>query len=316
MKKINFFIARFSYLIILILLAKVGCAERPDTLSFLHVSDIHLIFNLDFVQKDLAKNREHYGFGVAPFGKFLKNVPKETGAGFVVATGDLIDFYKGEIENNKLFGSQVEQFGQLLNKNNIPVYATLGNHDITEYSWGDSTRLSSQAEAGAARATWIKNVPCFQNGTYYSHIFHVGKTTYRFIFLDDGFNLFDEKGNYEVPYIDKAQQNWLKAQFDASAKDIEIVFMHIPIRKGDSDVNENSIYSVLSSQPSLKMVVAGHNHRNAVIEFDSGKGKFYQVQTAAFATDRNAWRLIQLTKSDVIISVPGEKENELIIPIK
>lgn len=316
MKKINFCIARFFYLTILILLVKIGFAAKPDTVSFLHVSDIHLIFNLDILQKDLAQNREHYGFGVTPFENFLQNAPQESGADFVVVTGDLIDFYEGEIKNNEMFGSLVEQFGQLLHKNNIPVYATLGNHDITEYSWGDSTRLSTQKVAGAARATWIRNVPCFQNGTYYSRIYPVGKTTYRLIFLDDGFNLFEGKGNYEVPYIDKAQQNWLEEQFDASADDVEIVIMHIPIKQGVSDVQENSIYAVLSDQPSLKMILAGHNHRNIITQFNVENSSFYEVQTAAFATDREAWRIIRLTENDIIVSAPGKSGKEILIPVK
>ena len=61
-------------LVLFMLLAETGAAAGPDTVSFLHVSDIHLIFNLDIIQKDLAKDREHYGNGVLPFDKFLKNI--------------------------------------------------------------------------------------------------------------------------------------------------------------------------------------------------------------------------------------------------
>ena len=305
------FIGKILFGMFFIVVIANQSAAQSDTISFVHVSDIHLIFNLDFVQKDLAKNREHYGFSVTPFDKFLCNVPKETGADFVVATGDLIDFYKAETENNKLFGSLVEQFGQLLNKNSITVYATLGNHDITEYTWGNNTRITSQNEAGAARAAWIKNVPCFQNGTYYSRISQVGETTYRLIFLDDGFNLFDGKSNYDVPYIDEAQKSWLKAQFDASAEDVEIVFMHIPIRPGESDVNDNSVYSVLSNQPSLKMVLAGHNHKNSIQTFTIENGnEFVQVRTGAFAQDTLNWRQIKLTENSISISLPGSQQNE------
>ncbi|MGV8133703.1 MAG: hypothetical protein AB2L20_00685 [Mangrovibacterium sp.] len=32
-------------------------SAQSDTLSFLHVSDIHLIFNFDIIQEDLAKDR-------------------------------------------------------------------------------------------------------------------------------------------------------------------------------------------------------------------------------------------------------------------
>ena len=136
------------------------------------------------------------------------------------------------------------------------------------------------------------------------------------IFLDDAFNRLDGNGNYAVPYIDKAQQSWLKSQFDASDKDVEIVIMHIPIKQGASDVQENSIYSVLRDQPSLKMVLAGHNHRNIITKFTDDSEQFYEVQTAAFATDRDAWRVIRLTENNIIVSVPGKLNNELTIQIK
>jgi 3',5'-cyclic AMP phosphodiesterase CpdA len=291
-------------------------AAQSDTLSFLHVTDIHLIFNPDILQKDLANDRGHYGFGVTPFDKFLRDVPTKTNADFVAATGDLVDFYEGEKVNHKMDGTSVDQFAQLINENNIPVYATLGNHDITAYSWGDSTRLTTQNVAGAARADWIRNVPCFQYGTYYNRIFDVGSTTYRLIFLDNAFNNFEGNGNYEVPYIDKAQQSWLKSQFEASDKDVEIVIMHIPVKKGASDVKENSIYSVLSAQQTLKMILAGHNHRNVITEFNEDNGQFYEVQTAAFASDREAWRLIRLTENEILVSSPGKTEAEITISVK
>lgn len=40
---------------------------QPDTLSFLHISDIHLIFDLEKFQPNLAETRKHYANGVEPF---------------------------------------------------------------------------------------------------------------------------------------------------------------------------------------------------------------------------------------------------------
>lgn len=288
---------------------------QSDTLSFLHISDIHLIFNPDIIQEDLANDRAQYEFGVEPFDKFLKKSFKEIKIDFVAITGDLVDFYGGEAQNDGISGSQVEQFSQLINKNNIPVYGTLGNHDIIQYSW-ENRRIATQSEAERAKATWIRNVPCFQNGTYYSRIYQVGKTCYRLIFLDDGFDLFDGMEDYEVPYIDKAQQNWLKSQLIASEGDIEIIFMHIPLGQGVSDVPGNTIYSVITGHSTLKIIFAGHHHQNIITLFDSGSDRFYQVLTAAFATDTAAWRLIRLTEDNIMISVPGETENELVIQVK
>ena len=325
--------------VILLFFVTKRVSAQSDTLSFLHISDIHLIFNFDIIQEDLAKDRVgwrssqgdtgilnigqkdlvndwgHYGLGVAPFDRFLQNIPKEPRVDFVAITGDLIDFYEGETQNNGIFGSQVEQFSQLINKNNVPVYASLGNHDIARYSW-NITRISTQSEAERARATWIQNVPCFQNGTYYSRIYHVGKTCYRLIFLDDGFDLYDVKGDFEIPFIDKVQQTWLKSQLAASEDDIEIIFMHIPLGLGVSDVQENSVYSVIKGHSTLKAIFAGHHHQNIVTLFESGNDQFYQVLTAAFAKDNAAWRLIRLTEDHIMVSGPGKTENELVIQVK
>lgn len=314
-------------------------SAQSDTLSFLHISDIHLIFNFDIVQKDLANDRlgwrssqensvisatgqkelvndcGHYGLGVVPFDRFLQKISRENKIDFVAITGDLVDFYEGEAQNNGILGSQVEQFSQLINKNNIPVYATLGNHDITQYSW-KNRRISTQSEAERARATWIRNVPCFQNGAYYSRIYNVGKTCYRLIFLDDGFDLFDIKGDFEIPYIDKAQQDWLKSQFAASDDDIEIIFMHIPLGQGVSDVQENCIYSVINGNSTLKAIFAGHHHQNVVTLFESDKNHFYQIQTAAFAISPAAWRLVYLTEDNIVVTSPSKNDIEFKIKIQ
>jgi len=307
---------RTFFAILLCVLAIPGFATNPDTLSFFHLTDIHLVFQLEAFQKDLANNRAGCVKGVAPFQDFIRNNNKGKDADFLLLTGDLVDIYKGETENGEMFGTQIESFARLLKKSKKPVYATLGNHDITEYSW-DSVRVSSQAEAGSARAEWMRNLSCFKDGTYYSRIFQVGETTYRLIFLDDAFNRFEGATASDIPYIDKAQQAWLKSQFDASANDVEIVIMHIPLRKESSDVLEkNNIYSVLSAQPTLKMVVAGHNHKNIITEFGEETNKFYQVQTAGFGSNPDAWRKISLTENDILISEPGTLENELKIHVK
>ncbi len=306
---------RILFAILFFVLTTSGFAAEPDTLSFYHLSDIHLVFQLETFQKDLAKNRASCVKGLAPFRDFIKYNNKEKDADFLVVSGDLVDIYKGETENGGMFGEQIESFTHLLKKSKKPVYTILGNHDITEYSW-DTARVSSQIEAGSARAEWIRNLSCFENGTYYSRIFKVGETTYRFIFLDNALNRFEGKTETDIPYIDKAQQSWLKNQFDASANDVEIVIMHIPLRKESCDVPENSIYSVLGIQSTLKLVLAGHNHKNRITKFGEDMSSFFQVQTAGFGSNPDAWRKIRLTENEILISEPGTLENELKIQIK
>jgi predicted MPP superfamily phosphohydrolase len=91
-----------------IALANTGFFANPDTLSFFHKTVIHLIFQFETYLKDLAKNREHYGEGIAPFLDFLKRNNKENNADFIVATGDLIDFYKGKTEDEGMLGKRIK----------------------------------------------------------------------------------------------------------------------------------------------------------------------------------------------------------------
>jgi len=91
-----------------IALANTGFSANPDTWSFFHVTNIHLIFQLETYQKDLAKNREHHTEGVAPFCNFIEKNNKENNADFIVATGALIDFYKGKTEDEGMLGKRIK----------------------------------------------------------------------------------------------------------------------------------------------------------------------------------------------------------------
>lgn len=290
---------------------------QPDTLSFLHVSDIHLIFDLEKFQPNLAETRKHYANGVEPFKNLLTKVPAQTGAEFVVVTGDLVDFSEGETTGGEMSGWLIDEFSKRMKKQKEQLFFTLGNHDIAAYSWGDSSRVSSQENAGKSRAHWIRSVSCFSEGTYYSRTVNVGKTTYRLIFLDNSYNTVRENESVSVPYISREQQHWLEAQFSESAGDVEIVMMHIPMNPGTKGFAENnSVFSVVSRQNSLKLILVGHNHRNEMKEFQTSESYFYQVQTGAFAQNTENWRIIRLTEDNILVSSPGNTKNELTISVK
>jgi predicted MPP superfamily phosphohydrolase len=96
-------------------------AQPKDTLSFLHVSDIHLIFDLEKFQTNLAETRKHYANGVEPFKNFLKKVHAQTDAEFVIVTGDLVDFSEGETTSGEMSGWLITQFSKLEKKQKIPL---------------------------------------------------------------------------------------------------------------------------------------------------------------------------------------------------
>jgi 3',5'-cyclic AMP phosphodiesterase CpdA len=238
----------------------------------------------------------------------------------VIATGDLVDFFEAETTGGRMLDLQAEQFSQLLSDYHIPVFLTLGNHDLFSFSWQNNSLKHHQNFSGRARAAWIRNVPCFKNGTWYSELFQVGQTTYRFIFLDNSFYQFLPEDKTEVPYIDKSQLYWLNEQLYESENDIEIIFMHIPFDDDTRPESSNELYSVLAKNPSAKLILAGHKHRNAVNKFLSGNGQtIVQVETGSLVQsppDSQNWRLIRLTENNILVSVPGKTESELVIPVK
>ncbi len=288
---------------------------QDETLSFLHITDTHLIFDLDFFHPDLAENRKGYGKGVGRLTHFVEKMPQKTNSSFVVVTGDLIDFYKGETDDDKMLGYQLEQYVGLTEKSLVPFYFTIGNHDIVSYSWKNGGRASTQDVAGESRALWVKNAPCFKNGTYYSKVFEVGETKYRFIFLDDGYNDFSKNEHVNFPYIDMPQLHWLEGQLEESDNDVEIISMHIPF-SSDAEQTEGGLFPLLAKYPSVKMILAGHNHKNDIAQIDAANGhEIVQVRTGAFAQDKDNWRQIKLTDKSITISAPGSMEKEMKIKL-
>ena len=311
----HFFYRKLAGLFLGILIA--GTVFSQDTLSFLHVTDLHLIFTPERYQENLAQSRKHYAAGVEPFAQFLKTMPGKTNSSMVIATGDLLDSYETEAKNGEMLRFQASLFLRVLKKSKAPVFLTLGNHDLTSYSWENNARVSKQDNAGAARARWIRNVPHFNDGTYYSHTVKVGTKNYRLIFLDNSFYRFHPDEKVETPYLDKLQLHWLRAQLQESSDDVEIILMHIPMKAvPEKSMPSCELYPVLAKNPSAKLILAGHNHKNILQDFPSGENKkMLQVQTGAFAQNTKNWRLVRLTENSILVSFPGDVKTEVTIPV-
>ena len=78
------------------------------------------------------------------------------------------DYFEAETEKGPWLSTQIEQFSSILNQCSVPIFPTLGNHDISSYWIENSEGYESfQIYASRARAAWIRNVSSFRNGTYY-----------------------------------------------------------------------------------------------------------------------------------------------------
>ena len=304
-------------------------AVPSDTLSFIHITDTHVIFGLTNYHPNIEQKRRHFGDGIKPLEHFFTSVQKNIQPDFMVITGDLIDFFGAEISPGVMVDTQVEQFLRLLDVNYFPVYLTLGNHDIASDFVTVDSYSTSQITAQRARAVWIRNTPCFKDGTYYSRVFKVDTTTYRLIFLDNSYYSRDRKKDGDLPFIiDKPQLYWLEDQMKQSLNDVEIIFMHMPIPDNyglstDALLSDSSktgsitLFKILDGNPSARLIFMGHNHTNIIKDLSfSDDHKLTQVQTAAFGYDPGNWRLIKLTAGKILISNPGNPQIQIEIPIR
>ncbi len=317
--------------------------NKPDTISFIHITDVHFC-NLTGYHPVIVQGRQHYGEVTEPLISFFRSVPEKLQSDFIVMTGDMIDYYEGETESGDMLDTQVEQFARLIEKTHIPVYLTLGNHDLESYRVGSgSITYGHQPHAGHARAAWIRNVSCFRNGTYYSRTLQVDTTTYRLIFLDNAYYTPGRPENYTPFTMDPYQLYWLDNELKKSDTDIEIIFMHMPLINPSPDdlaASRNKyfldledtvaikhelkapdkdtldLFSVLRQNSSVRLVISGHRHSSVAHEVHlSDDYSLTHLMTGAFGRDSRNWRQIQLTGSSIIISFPGDTKSQYVISL-
>lgn len=325
---------RLRYSIIFLLFfsqfSPIFSQEKKDTLKFVHLTDIHLIFSPKIYNDSFINGRYNYFWKDSnPFKQFFKNTAPNLKADFIALTGDLVDFYEAETNEGIMLATQVEQFKRFTDSiTNQTLYLTLGNHDVTSYPKGSY----NQNSAAKARSTWVKNLPVFSDGTYYSRLYNVGTTTYRLIFLDNSY--FSKRDNKEQAdfIIDIPQLDWLKSQLKESLTDKEIIFMHMPLPfDKDENLNKESYEEYVTrtrtkeftdiitgtENSSVQIIVAGHEHKSKIHKFDfPNKNLFTQVQTGAFGNSIDNWRLIELTESEIIIYETGLIKDEMKIQVK
>jgi 3',5'-cyclic AMP phosphodiesterase CpdA len=303
-----------------------------DTLTFVHITDVH-ICNLTGYHQAFVQKRQQFGSGINTFPGFLKTLPEKVDADFVVVTGDNIDYYEAETEKGGMLDTQIEQYSRLLDNCKLPVYLTLGNHDIASYRitpgpWTGNNQL----QAGKARAAWMRNVSCFKDGTYYSQLYKVDTTTFRLIFLDNAYYSTPEISDGELSFsVDPFQLKWLDDQMNTSPSDIEIIFMHLPLPQGkpaddkilteatsiySSKTELFNLFSVVEKNSSSTLIFAGHNHINDINRYILPDGDILtQVRTGALGYEANNWRVIKITKNKILICQPGSTKTEYTITL-
>jgi 3',5'-cyclic AMP phosphodiesterase CpdA len=235
------------FLLLAVLLVFPGCNQKKeahaDEFTFAFLTDIHLMPELD---------------GVEGFRKAIDAV-NEINPDFVLTGGDLIhdalDQTYGRADSlYSLYNQTIEEF-------NMPVYNTIGNHEI--YGWHrDEEGIEDHPEYGKKM---------FENriGKRYYSFDHKG---WHFIVLD-GMELA-ENGHY-FGRVDDEQIEWLKEDLEKTGKETPIaVSIHIPFISVQAQLKEGGLasnprYLIINNSRdvlmnfwgyNLKLVLQGHLH--------------------------------------------------------
>ena len=312
--------------------AKFSFAQiKLDSLVYIHISDTHLS-NPNNYESNLVKRREHYGNGYVKFKNFLAGIPQKYHADNIVITGDIIDFFEGETPKGNLRSGQEDLFAKVYPASPVPLLLTLGNHDISTYWSGiDKNKKSDQHNSAFARAAWIRNIPCFNKGTYYSKRYNIGGTKYLILFLDVTYLLPD---NPLYAYWSPEMIEWINHQLEENKDAKCVLFFHVPIPVADNnkdgvflfepkkgwpnkDSYQLGIMKVLNDNPSIKLMFVGHMHDNVIEDIDFPDGhKITEIETGAFAVDENNWRVIKFKPDVIEVSKPGSNRIELTVSVE
>ncbi|MBI4894083.1 MAG: metallophosphoesterase [Acidobacteria bacterium] len=267
-----------------------------DHTDFLQISDTH-VANYDGVSASLALQRVQNAFTRSTFSAFLAGIREQPPA-FVLHTGDAIDAVCFEGAAGSDVCGQIPLFQAAAAKSPVPIYLALGNHDTERYilSGTPPKAAGDHSISAAARRQWRAALPTFQEGTYYAFTRSAGKTSFRFLVLDNG-----EPGTAGSEY-GRQQLAWLNQQI-ASAREWVILAFHIPLAADDFS---KAVKAAAARNSRVILALAGHRHTNAVEEIDLGARKLLQVRTASLALNPSSYRRFRLRPDRIEIFDPGE----------
>ncbi|MDP3000947.1 MAG: metallophosphoesterase [Bryobacterales bacterium] len=293
--------------VLLLAIVSLGWAAGP-AVDFIQITDTHVV-DLAEVHPALVKAREHFAKTGAAFERYLDGVAKPPRPAFLLHTGDIADAYCFDRAAGPAVCRGVEISKPILKRSPVPVYLTLGNHDIQAYRHeeGNPRLIADHSVAPRARAEWSKAAKSLRRGTYYSFRKRAGRTSYVFLVLDNGDRSLAKDSAFSA-----GQLAWLKKQVSANPKAALILVMHVPL--GD-DAYSGEIKSALADSDRVVLSIAGHRHSDAVEEIALGARRFTQVRTSAFGYGEGNWRRFRLLEDRIEIGAPGKPETQLTVPV-
>lgn len=241
-------------------LPSTAAETAKKSLRFAFISDIHV------------KSGEIPESGMA---KALQHVQKQKPE-FIINGGDAImDALAADKQKTQ---EQFTLFKKILAKeNNLPIYHTIGNHDI----WGWFIKQKDNIESDRLYGKqWVVEEFAMP-ARYYS--FTKGK--WKFIVLDS--TQLNPAGGY-IAFVDPPQMEWLKQELQNTSKDKFICFVsHIPIlsicaglffdkteANGDLKIQRNLMHTdfitlkkLFAQYSNIKVCLSGHIHLQDEVDY-------------------------------------------------
>jgi hypothetical protein len=286
-------------LAILLAWFSLAAPAAEPALDFVHISDTHLA-DLADAHPELAKMRAHPGAGGSTLRAVLARLAAPPSPAFVLLTGDILDAWSFDGPSGSPVHGQVRLFKSAHDASKVPLFLTLGNHDIQRYGYNSETRklVGDQSVAAEARREWSRTFQCFRRGTYYEFRKKVGRVSYRFLVLDNGD--MDKDARFT-----EAQVEWFREQLAAGSRDPIIVVMHVPFNERDFFTQ---LKAAIAANPRVVLALAGHRHVDEIGEIDLGGRKLVQVLSPALRAGEDKWRLIRLFEDRIQVYAAGQKE--------
>jgi 3',5'-cyclic AMP phosphodiesterase CpdA len=289
-------------------------ASDAQPVDFIHVADTHMVYSPG-VHPVLFEARKDFHQTIKTLPGDLAMFHRDGLASFVVHTGDIIDAYSYEAAQGPLITHQIEAIAGMLNGAPLPVYAALGNHDILHYGVHEGKLVQDQSVAGPARASWIRNLSCFRDGTWYSFSRTAGGRLYRFAVLENGF--FGGRPSY-LPQrkpefrFGMAQTDWLRNLLTQHPDDPFVLVLHVP----PADLLLEELLEALGTRKAPVVMLTGHLHaKDHCLRIETDALPLHHVGTPAYVVDRKHWRRLRLygdrmevmrtgSSSDILSTIP------------
>lgn len=241
---------------------------RAYALQFAHITDTHI--GAGGSMKNLSA-----------FCQLISNLPQKPE--FIIHTGDITEFGTEE---------EFQTYLRIISSLNIPIYHTLGNHDVR---WNG--------------AGWVMGERLLPN---YKRNYCFTKEGITFIALDSSFP-FSQYG-----IIDPSQLEWLKQTLSKLPPNQPIIlFCHHPVMPSSNFLYGKEALLELLKPYNVVLFLTGHGHSSRVWQVDG----INFLMTQGLVDANTSFRIIKIENGEIEITTWGldgkERENErLRIPLR